>query len=182
MKKTQNAHRTLMIWLSCGREYTKRREDLESDGRLRRYQRDTSQNGFRNCPPTIPAVRSRLSVALGKPLNQRVSRLPPLQAETCYRRSACYMACGVPCYTGTRVDGDLDVTHSVAVARASCQTVGRVYRVNRWNPQNLITLTHTNPHLLIPIYNICAWKLIPIYNLCLKTTMPPKTRRILIIR
>lgn len=30
---------------------------------------------------------------------------------------------GVPCYAGTRADG-LDVTHSVSVARAGCQTVG----------------------------------------------------------
>ena len=71
-------------------EYTKRRKDLESDGRLRRYQRDTFQNDFRNCPPTIPAVRSRLSVALGNLLSTAMETLTAtggnlLQAETCYR-------------------------------------------------------------------------------------------------
>ena len=53
------------------------------------------QAAFLECPPTKPAVHANSKVCW-RSLVQRLPIASPLQAETCYRRSAC---CGVPCYT-----------------------------------------------------------------------------------
>ena len=83
-----------------------------------------------NTPTSIPAVHANSKVRW-RFLVRRFSVTSPLQVETCSVRPACCGVCrfvlwrerGVPCYGGARVDG-LDVTHSVAVARAGRQTVG----------------------------------------------------------
>ena len=89
---------------------------------------------LRNCPPTTPAVRANCLCAggfswIGYLNSDRYGRLVP-----CVQRPfrslhfgdglwAVVPATALPCYAGTRGDG-LDVTHSVSVARAGCQTVG----------------------------------------------------------